>query len=381
LLLPVHVAGSSRFSAAIDGTNTHGIYAAELQAIARLLAMIPACVSLEVFSDSQSGIQAIHAYEQQCNERRRLRMAARPLLQLIHHLLAIRQATGATTCFHHVKAHTSGTDIESVGNRLADYQANWARTHPTQTSPHGLQQLPLRRCEHYMYMEDENGAMIIDDVRTMAKQRLKHIATLHWMRKSLPQGFFAYADMTELGRDAMRHASAQLESAFLLIATNSIHYYWSAGDVSSPSTLQQLACGDGCPESLTLDHLSSCDATLCLDFRDRLANDIMHLLVESSDSAKWARLLRHLSLPQLLHKLFPPPPSDQRDSAVQSHRHLTYAMCGAFSTRQASAAIRALGCNDRQEGQTMMQRLRLLCVDRIATFYRHRKQHRSPHLS
>src|SRR5690242_14940522 len=86
-LLPIHVAGSTRFGAAI--TCTHGIYAAELQAIARALAMVPACVSLDVHVDSQSAIQAIHAYEQQCNDACRLRMAARPLLQLIHHLLAI----------------------------------------------------------------------------------------------------------------------------------------------------------------------------------------------------------------------------------------------------------------------------------------------------
>jgi len=141
--------------------------------------MVPACVSLDVHSDSQSAIQAIHAYEQQCNERRRLRMAARPLLQRIHHLLAIRQTAGATTAFHHAKAHTSNNDFESVGNRLADYQANWSRTHSSQSSPHGLLEFPLQRCERYMYMEDADGMMIIDDIRTMAKKRLMDISMLH----------------------------------------------------------------------------------------------------------------------------------------------------------------------------------------------------------
>jgi len=45
LLLPIHVAGSTRFGAAI--TCTHGIYAAELQAIARALAMVPAWLMLK----------------------------------------------------------------------------------------------------------------------------------------------------------------------------------------------------------------------------------------------------------------------------------------------------------------------------------------------
>jgi len=90
----------------------------------------------------------------------------------------------------------------------------------------------------------------------MTKKRLMDIAMLHWIGKDFPQGFFARADMSELGRAVMRLAPASLQSTFLLIATNSIHYYWSEGDGTSPSTLQQLSCDNDCHESLTLEHLS-----------------------------------------------------------------------------------------------------------------------------
>ena len=47
--------------------------------------MFPASCALHIHSDSQAALAGIAAYEGECNERQRLRMAARPLLQLIHH--------------------------------------------------------------------------------------------------------------------------------------------------------------------------------------------------------------------------------------------------------------------------------------------------------
>jgi len=117
-----------------------------------------------------------------------------------------------------------------------------------------------------------------------------------------------------------------------------------------------------------LDHLSSCTGTICHDFRDHFAHAIMGLMSASSDGGKWVRRHHHLPLSQLLHKLFPSPPSNIGCS-VRWQRHLTYAMCGAFSTSDASFAIKTLAFHDKQQGQTIMQRHRLLCVDRIAAFY------------
>jgi hypothetical protein len=176
----------------------------------------------------------------------------------------------------------------------------------------------------------------------------------------------------------MRHGSSPQQSTFLLIATNSIHYYWPTENESSPSSLQQVSCDDGCHEPLTLDHLSSCDGIICHDFRARLAHDVMELLCASYNGEKWARQHHHLPISQLLHKLFPTPPSNTGCS-VRWQRHLTYAMCGAFSTSEASSAIKTLAFRDKQEGQAIMQQLRLLCVDQIAAFYHSRKQQQQQH--
>ena len=62
-------------------------------------------------------------------------MAARPLLQLIHHLLAVHTSAQGSVTLSHVKDHTTGTDAHSVGNRLSDFQANRARQRPDRPQP------------------------------------------------------------------------------------------------------------------------------------------------------------------------------------------------------------------------------------------------------
>ena len=141
LLRPIHVDGATLVGASI--VCTEGIYAAELQAIARALAMLPLSFSLEIHSDSQAAIAAIHSYEEQLNERKRLRMSARPILQLVHDLLLRRSAAGGWADLHHVAAHSSKSDLHSVGNRLADYQANLSRSHADRRAPLTLRELPL----------------------------------------------------------------------------------------------------------------------------------------------------------------------------------------------------------------------------------------------
>ena len=102
------------FGAAI--VCTRGVYAAELQAIARALAMFPLSSELEIHSDSEAALAAIRAFSAQTNERRRLRMQGRPLLQLINDLLQRRDQCGTLTFASHAMAHTTGSDIHSVGN-------------------------------------------------------------------------------------------------------------------------------------------------------------------------------------------------------------------------------------------------------------------------
>ena len=174
-LQPMHVRGATMLGASISCTQ--GVFPAELQAIARVLAMFPLSCPLHVHSDSESSLSAIRSFLVQCNERRRLRMAGRPLLQLIHHLLARRLAD---TTLSHVKAHTDGVDAHSVGNRLSDYQANIARAHPERSSPPNVSQLPLAKCEHHMVVTDSAGLVIADDIRRAAMKQLKSAELEYW---------------------------------------------------------------------------------------------------------------------------------------------------------------------------------------------------------
>jgi ribonuclease HI len=146
------------------------VYPAELQAIAKALAAFPLACSLHIHSDSQASITGIRAYSAELNSRQRLRMAARQLLQLIHHQIEQRKAAGGSVQLEHVRAHSDAADIHSVGNRLTDYKANTARIRPQSATPSTLRELPLEECEHHLTVWAELGAgrQIIDDVRRTA---------------------------------------------------------------------------------------------------------------------------------------------------------------------------------------------------------------------
>jgi hypothetical protein len=68
---PGHLHGSTMIGSAIRCTR--GIYPAELQAIARALAMFPLGLSLHIHSDSHSSITSIRSFLEDLNERARLR--------------------------------------------------------------------------------------------------------------------------------------------------------------------------------------------------------------------------------------------------------------------------------------------------------------------
>jgi ribonuclease HI len=89
---------------------TQGVYFAELQAIALAMHMLPASAAIRIHSDSRSSLEVIYAYKQQLNERKRLRMSAHPILQLIHRLMQQREAAGGSITLSHVKAHTDDDD-------------------------------------------------------------------------------------------------------------------------------------------------------------------------------------------------------------------------------------------------------------------------------
>ena len=188
-------------------TCTQGIYPAELQAIARVLAMLPLSYNIHIHSDSKAAIAGINSYAQELNERHRLRMQGRPLLALIHHLLSIRKKVGGNATFSHVKSHTANYDIHSVGNSVADFQAEQCRKYPDKPSPLNLQELPLESLEPFFKIftkVNTQKLMVIDDIRLHTKNQQKIEALNHWSTHyKQNQGALASNGMIELGKCVM----------------------------------------------------------------------------------------------------------------------------------------------------------------------------------
>ena len=261
--------GSSLFGASI--TVTSGVYPAELQAIARVLAMFPLPHSLHIHSDSQAAMAGIRAYSNEVNSRQRLRMAARPLLQLIHHQLAQRHAAGGSVQFEHVRAHSVAADIHSVGNRLADYKANTTRARPQTKTPVTIGELPLAECEHRLavWTSGGDGMQVIDDVRRCALAQLKTQSLSRWAHRppsDFMDGSFACQALLDTSKEVMTCGSPLQQATFLHVATNSIQCCWQKLADGSSKVLP-LPCST-CGVALTLAHLAVCQAPNSSNFRD-----------------------------------------------------------------------------------------------------------------
>ena len=364
LLNAASVGGAALIGASI--TATSGVYAAELQAIARALAAFPLAISLHIHSDSQASIAGIHSYSKQINSRQRLRMAARPLLQLVHHQIEQRVAAGGSVQLEHVRAHSTAADIHSVGNRLTDYKANTARTRPQSATPSTLQELPLAECEHHLtaWTQHGDGQQVIDDVRRTAIAQLTAQQLSSWRnqpRADTMDGTFACQALLDTSRVVLAAGSPTQQAAFMHIATSSIQCCWQL-QPDGTRQVQPLWCTP-CHAALTLAHLSSCAANGA--FRDSQRRALLAVVASeaSTDDDHWLAAHEHLPLEQLLVKLFPPA------STTPLHLHIIHTMCGVVSTRQANAACKLLGVTRAKDIRRLAQQLRLCCVDGVHDFY------------
>ena len=380
------VSGAHMCGASI--TNTRGIYPAELQAIARTLALFPLSYTLHVHSDSQSSIDAIRSYEQLSNERRRMRMSAHTLLQLIHHLLRVRQAAGGSVHWHHVRAHTTDTDIHSVGNRLSDYQANLRRLSPAVTRPDGLRPLPLRECErHLSILDQRTGMQVIDDVRRTALRQIKRAALTHWQRKRDGREYFAGQAALDTGRMVLRQGTAALQATFVHLVTNSLHFHWPlpspAAAAAAAVGVQEQECAPCTAVAhavahFTPAHILTCSHVTSVDFRKQLRRSILALLSQQPLTAEWMRQFGEPtpSLQTVLLALVPYPASltalPAADRAEQQQRHLTHSMCGILTTSQLHAAAKRIGFTAEDEvasGVRLMQQLCMRCIKHIGRVF------------
>lgn len=386
LLLPADVGGSTLAGSGIDCTV--GVYPAELQAIARALAMFPLSFHLHIHSDSQASLKAIDSCEQETNERKRFRMAARPLLRLIGHLLSRRRAAGGSVTLSHVKAHSDGSDMNSVGNRLADFQANRSRVSTRGSTPFSLQPLPIESCENHLFIQHRPTAaaaaplarVVIDDPRRVGLSQLRQQAMSRWsarLRSSADQGLFACQGMVDLGRMVMRLGSPDQQATLIHVATNSIHWFLQPdpGD-SSKQLLRQLHC-DSCDTTLTLLHFFSCPLAKAVRHRTRLRRAILLLLGQSDDSKEWLRTHPALQLGELvdlLRQLFPSAADAAAADGLASHSDRC--LVGALTQRELGAACRALGFQDKKAGLAVLHRVQLACLDRLRRFFASVKKQR-----
>ena len=391
LLQPADVGGATLIGSSISCTV--GVYPAELQAIARALAMFPLSFHLHIHSDSQASLKAIDSCEQETNERKRFRMAARPLLRLISHLLSRRRAAGGSVTLSHVKAHSDGTDLDSVGNRLADYQANLSRVSTRGSTPRSLQPLPLESCENHLVIQQQLAApaglprpaavrlrVVIDDPRRVSLTELQQQAMSRWsarLRTAADQGLFAGQGMVDLGRMVMRLGSPEQQATLVHVATNSIHWFLQP-DPGDPSKrlLQQLHC-DSCDTTLTIIHLFNCPLARPARHRTRLRRAIVDLLGQSDEGKEWLRTRPALSLGEpvdLLRQLFPP--SAEAAASDGLALHSDRCLVGALTQRELGAASRSLGFLDKKAGLAVLHRVQLACLDRIQRFFAKVKKQR-----
>jgi hypothetical protein len=369
LLTPAHVGGASLFGASIE--NTSGIYPAELQAIARALAMFPLSSSLHIHSDSQAAIAGIRSYSAQVNLRQRLRMAARPLLQLVHHQLTQRAAAGGVVQFEHVRAHSQAADIHSVGNRLSDYKANAVRSRPQLATPQTVGQLPLDKCELRLTVLDSQGQQVIDDIRRSALARLKEKSLASWQQAVLvpplaKDPFFAGRALLDTSKFVLAHGSREQQSTFIHVATNSIHVCWQKPAGSPSSEVLPLICPHAlCPvgSKLTPLHLTNCHRPESVSFRARLRVKVLATLSSDAATEPWLDKNKHLELTVLLTRLFPAPQNTPIDT------HITYVMCGVIATRQVNAAAKLLGLVDPVRGPLLLREIGLLCLTAMQEYY------------
>lgn len=108
-------------------------YVAEMAAIHKALRSVPVNVNLTIHTDSKSAIDSIDSALRCPTGLNMLRRGARPHLLAIIRAWRAREKTGGTTSIQHVRAHTGGRDLISVGNACADRLAKWMALQPTDT--------------------------------------------------------------------------------------------------------------------------------------------------------------------------------------------------------------------------------------------------------
>jgi hypothetical protein len=184
-------------------------------------------------------------------------------------------------------------------------------------------------------------------------------------------GALAGPALLDLCKIVLTIGSAEQQNALVRIATNSPQCEWTTDAATNTQRVEPLTCSDCADTSCSLGHLAECAGPQATLFRADLRRDILAVLHSAPQTDSWCHQFGMLDLRAMLLRLFPIASSAPAD---EQHKHFTRLLCGAFSTRHANLAAKALGFPSADDGRSTLQRIRLTCLDRVAQHFRSLKQ-------
>ena len=187
-------------------------YYTELAAITRAVLAAPLGVDINIYTDSKSSIEAVKRYLDEVNDRRKLRIAGRPFLDLIQQLISMR--SGRVQLLH-VHSHTDLKDQHSVGNKVADFVAgsllrkdDKGRPLPCPWTTKQYQPIPLELGERHVVLKDHRKRVIAGDIRKTTQREAQARLIVKW-RNSKSQSSFAGPFYKEI-KDILFKAQSRL---------------------------------------------------------------------------------------------------------------------------------------------------------------------------
>ena len=361
-----HLRLATTAGGAIHPNTSTGIFMAELQAVYRALQSVPLAWSLQIVSDSQAAIRAVHAWQHAISCRKRLRMPGRPLLRLIAHLIDAHARAGTSITLIHTHSHTAIRSLHSVGNSCADRVAGFCRTMPTTAASPGPtlrvdQPLPLHKGEHWLYAT-QDGCTVSGDVRPMLRLRMQARALDQW-KQSTTRPTFACAEVRDLCHHALQSTERRRTRCMLQLLSDSLQFHSAAADREQDgTTFGEYSCGR-CSTGAIADvrHVLECSGGRV--HRQIACGHALSMLeaVPGAREALATRLSGTHDLTVLLSALFsiPPSPSSSSSSTPPPLSPLLIRiLCGGFSDQEAKQAWDRHGVARGQEGDDFMRDLR-----------------------
>ena len=279
----------------IPSSITVGNFDAELTAIARALMCIPVRVSVRIETDCKSGAQAMIAYGQCSNTRQRLRMAGRPLLELISRVIRVRNSYGAMTWIGWVRAHSDIVTLSHVGNRLADDYAKQAARGNVVLTNRCDADLSLDQHERFVVLrcdveagDDEKrggshrdgygseGRVVTNDPRRAIWSLLTRQARLVWSDSASSQHRFCgdKIDAEKLWL-FVREEAPRFGPIVIRILSDSLQWGWRAIDAAAVTALQSEHI-QASSTSSAATRTSTVTQDFC--FGCGVVNDVTHLV-------------------------------------------------------------------------------------------------------